>query len=185
MIFVEISVKTMRFISYIIIIAGLSILSFSCGKIEQLPAVPYIEFRNFTVFDTLDILGNQSKGARLLFYFEDGDGDIGLNPPTGDESDTTNLFLSLYRKINGELVPAPPNDQLGPSKYRIPYMERLGQNKILKGTIQVSLVYSFFNPGDTIMYEFFIKDRAGNESNAVTTCEIVLSENGDCSTSGN
>ena len=168
----------MRFISYIIILILFSIFSFSCGKIEQLPPVPHIEFRNFTVFDTLDILGNQSKGARLLFYFEDGDGDIGLNPPIGDESDTTNLFLSLYRKIDGEMTPALSN---GPSKYRIPYMERLGQNKILKGTIQVSLVYSFTNPGDTIMYDFYIRDRAGNDSNVVTTCEIVLSENGDCS----
>lgn len=175
----------MRFKKYIFILAFFSIFSFSCGKIEQLPAVPHIEFRNFTVFDTLDILGNQSKGARLQFYFEDGDGDVGLNPPTGDDSDTTNLFLSLYRKINGVMTPALPNYQLGPSKYRIPYMERLGQNKILKGTIQVSFVYSFFNPGDTIMYDFFIKDRAGNESNVVTTCEIVLSENGDCATSGN
>ena len=169
----------MRFKNYIIILAFFSIFSFSCGKIEQLPIVPHIEFRNFTVFDTLDILGNQSKGARLLFYFEDGDGDIGLNPPEGDASDTTNLFLSLYKKINGVMT---PTLSVGPSRYRIPYMERLGQNKILKGTIQVSFVYSFTNPGDTIMYDFFIKDRAGNESNTVTTCEIVLTENGDCTT---
>ena len=180
MIFVEVFEKVMRFLIYIIILATISIFSVSCGKIEQLPAVPYIEFRNFTVFDTLDILGNQSKGARLLFYFEDGDGDVGLNSPTGDELDTTNLFLSPYKKINGVMTPALPNDLLSSLKYRIPYMERLGQNKILKGTIQVSFTYSFFHPSDTIMYDFYIKDRAGNESNLVTTCEIVLSENGDC-----
>jgi hypothetical protein len=170
----------MRFIKYIIILIICTIFLGECGKIEQLPAIPRIEFRNFTVFDTTDILGNLSKGARLLFYFEDGDGDLGLDQPTSADSDTTNLFLSLYRKKNGVMIPASSNDILYPSSYRIPYMERLGQNKILKGTVTVTIVYSFYTPGDTIMYDFKIRDRAGNESNVVNTCEIVLSRNGGC-----
>ena len=48
----------------------------ACIKVEQLPARPSIEFTSFEVFDTLDILGNISKGGRLLFRFEDGDGDL-------------------------------------------------------------------------------------------------------------
>jgi len=174
----------MRFnINIIILICFTAILG-SCGKIEQLPAVPRIEFRDFTVFDTVDILGNHSKAARLLFYFEDGDGDLGLNQPTNGASDTINLFLSLYRKTNGIMTPATTNDPLIPSGYRIPYMERLGQNKILKGTITVSMIYSLYSRTDTIMYDFKIKDRAGNESNVVSTCEIVLARNGGCNKSG-
>jgi hypothetical protein len=174
--------KPMRFITYIFILLLFLLISGSCGKIEQLPSVPQIEFRNFTVFDTIDLLGNHSKGARLQFYFKDGDGDLGLNPPSRDQADTTNLFLTLYRKKAGEMVPALSNDPLFPSGYRIPYMERLGQNKILKGTVTITLVYSFYTPHDTIMYEFKIKDRAGNESNTASTCEIVLSRNGGCNT---
>jgi hypothetical protein len=170
----------LRFARYIIPLLFLTIFLGSCGKIEQLSAVPLIEFRNFTVFDTIDILGNHSKGARLLFYFEDGDGDLGLDQPTSENSDTINLYLSLYRKRNGVMTTALPNDPLYRAGYRIPYMERLGQNKILKGTMTVSFLYSAYTSRDTIMYDIKIKDRAGNESNIVNTCEIVLSRNGDC-----
>jgi len=149
----------------------------SCTKIEHLSPVPSIKFTSFSIFDTTDILGNVSKAGKLKFYFEDGDGDVGLNPPTGNQIDSTNLFFTLYRKTDGVLVPAAENDPLYPSSYRIPYMERLGQNKILKGTITVTFLYLFYEPTDTIKYDFYIKDRALNESNVASTSEVVISEN--------
>jgi hypothetical protein len=149
----------------------------SCRKIEQLSPVPNIRYTSFTIFDTTDILGNESKGGKLLFYFEDGDGDVGLKVPTDNSADSTNLFFTLYRKKDGQMVPAETGDPLYPSAYRIPYMERLGQNKILKGTIQVTFLYLFFEPGDTIQYDFFLKDRANHESNSATTSEIPISVN--------
>lgn len=149
----------------------------SCRKIVQLPAVPHIEFTNFTIFDTTDILGNKSKGGRLRFHFEDGDGDLGLNAPSDSMTDSTNLFFTLFRKKGGVMLPTPDNDPLKPSSYRIPFMERLGQNKIMKGTISVTFLYLFYSPADTIRYDFYIKDRALNESNVVSTNEIVLSVN--------
>jgi hypothetical protein len=157
----------------------LCLLSFACGKIEQLPDEPYIEFRSFKVFDTTDILGNDSKGGRLRFYFEDGDGDLGLDPPESVEEDSTNLFFDLYRKVNGIMVKVPANDVLNPSDYRIPYMQRTGQNKILRGTIDVTFLYLFYlkENTDTIRYDFYIKDRAGNISNTASTSEISLSDN--------
>ncbi|HLN55086.1 MAG TPA: hypothetical protein VK207_03780 [Bacteroidales bacterium] len=151
--------------------------AWSCDRIESLPPVPHIEYKSFEVFDTVDILGNSAKGGRLEFYFEDGDGDIGLYPPTAEVLDTNNLIISLYRKTGGVMVPAPENDPLNPSSYRIPYMEREGQNKILKGTIDVTFLYLFYSVADTIRYDFYIKDRALNESNVVSTNEIIISEN--------
>lgn len=158
--------------------AALEAIPFSCKKIESLPAVPRVEFRTFEVFDTTDILGNSAKGGRLNFYFEDGDGDIGMDPPAGDVQDTNNLVLTLYRKIGGVMTPAQPNDPLWPSAYRIPFMERTGQNKVLKGKIAVTFLYLFYKPTDTIMYDFHIKDRALNESNVATTNEIILAKTG-------
>ncbi len=167
----------MREIKYLpLIIFGIFILD-SCQKVEQVSDIPHIEFTSFTVFDTTDILGNNSKGGRLKFYFEDGDGDVGLDAPSATQTDSTNLFFTLYRKIGGVMVPAPANDPLAPSAYRIPYMERTGQNKILKGTISVTFLYLFYSPGDTIRYDFYIKDRAQNVSNVASTSEIVLSVN--------
>jgi hypothetical protein len=157
----------------VILITGIN----SCKKIVELPATPHIEFTSFTIFDTLDILGNTSKGGRLKFHFEDGDGDLGLNPPADAGSDSTNLFFTLFRKTGGTMEKAPDNDPLKPPDFRIPYMERLGQNKILKGTISVTFLYLFYNPTDTIRYDFYVQDRALNMSNVASTSEIVLGVN--------
>jgi hypothetical protein len=167
----------MREIKYLpLIIVSLFILG-SCHKVEQLSAVPHIEYTSFTIFDTTDILGNTSKGGRLKFHFEDGDGDLGLDAPSASQTDSTDLFFTLYRKVGGIMVQAPDNDPLKPSAYRIPYLEKLGQNKILKGTISVTFLYLFYSPADTIRYDFYIEDRALNVSNVASTNEIVLSVN--------
>ena len=179
MIFEENNINLLkRMVKYLTVIALPLLFLSSCRKIENLPPEPRIEFRSFEIFDTLDILGNFSKGGRLKFYFEDGDGDLGLKEPTLPRSDSTNLFLTLYKKKEGNFEPADPNDLIYPSDYRIPYMVRLGQNKILKGTISVTFIYLFYNPFDTIKYDFYIQDRAMNVSNIATTCEIILRNNG-------
>jgi hypothetical protein len=168
----------MKKIRYLSVLFLITCLLASCKKVEQLPAVPHIDFTSFTIFDTLDILGNISKGGRLKFKFEDGDGDMGLNAPGADAVDSTNLFLTLYRKKAGNMVVSTGLDPLLPyAAYRIPYMERLGQNKILKGTITVAFIYQSYTPSDTIKYDFFIKDRALNVSNVVSTTEIIPSVN--------
>ena len=164
---------------YLVLFILPAIAAAACRKIEQLPPEPKIEFRNFAVFDTTDILGNSCKGGRLTFYFEDGDGNLGLPTPDGTDSDTTNLFLTLYRKVKGTMVEVPNNDILKPSGYRIPFMERTGQNKILKGTISITFLYLFYLPEstDTVRYDFYLKDRANNLSNTESTSEIFLSIN--------
>ena len=168
---------TMRINRYpVLFLLSLLVLG-SCTKIEHLSPIPSISFTIFTIFDTTDILGNESKAGRLNFHFEDGDGDIGLKVPSGGEADSTNLFFTLYRKTDGVMVPANEDDPLYPSAYRIPYMVRLGQNKILRGTISVTFLYLFYLPTDTISYDFYLKDRALHESNVATTSEIVISTN--------
>ena len=149
----------------------------SCTKIEHLSPIPSIKYNSFTIFDTLDILGNVSKAGKLNFYFEDGDGDVGLKVPSGGLADSTNLFFTLYRKTDGTMEEVNADDPLYPSAYRIPYMVRLGQNKILRGTVSVTFLYLFYSPTDTIQYDFYIKDRALNESNVATTSEITISTN--------
>ncbi len=166
------------------IIPGLFILTVvslgSCRPIEQLPDTPRVEFRSFAVFDTTDILGNVYKGGRLKFYFEDGDGDVGLNPAERGGTDTTDLFFTLYKKTGGVMVKVPDNDLLKPSDYTIPYMERLGRNKILRGIISVSFLYFYYEPKDSavVRYDFHIKDRADHMSDTASTVEIKLSRNG-------
>ena len=172
---------TMKLAKYLTLTILFIILFFSCGKIEKLPPKPFIRFKSFEVFDSTDILENAVKGGRLNFYFEDGDGDLGL--PLSVESttvDSTNLFFILFRKTSGIFVKAADNDPLKPSSYRIPYMDRQGQNKILRGNIRITFLYLFAKPTDTIKYMFYIKDRALNFSDTVSTCEITFKNNGVC-----
>ncbi|MDT8400720.1 MAG: hypothetical protein RQ743_03415 [Bacteroidales bacterium] len=171
----------MKYLAFILFIAALS-LSFlnACEKIKQLPPEPYIEFRQFTMYDTIDLLGNLAKAGILEFYFEDGDGDLGLKQPVAGETDTTNLFFSLYKKEGGVFSEVDESDPNDPSDYRIPYMEREGQNKILQGTIEITFLYFFYGLTDTIMYEFYVKDRAGNESNIASSCQIPFGLEGPC-----
>jgi hypothetical protein len=172
----------MRSLRYLIPAGALLLFFSTCTKIEKMPAIPLIEFQTFEVFDSTDILGNPVRSGRLKFYFQDGDGDLGLQSPEnpGFDTDTVNLFLKLFRKSGDDYTEALPDDPLAPSGYRIPYMTRLGQNKLLKGTITVTMLYYGFTPSDTIKYEIFIKDRAGHHSNTVNTCEIILQDNGFC-----
>ena len=169
---VQMKIKTCIY-SLTIIVYAVS----SCGKLETLPEEPRIEFTSFTVFDTTDILGNTLQAGKLRFYFEDGDGDIGLDPPSGPEdelADSINLFLTLYRIENGEPSLAPADDPYKPTGFRIPYMERLGRNTILQGHINVTLYYFFHTSEDSISYEFSIRDRAGNISNTASTPVIPV-----------
>jgi hypothetical protein len=167
----------MRKIKFPILVSILLFALAACQKIETLPAIPRIEYRSFTVYDTIDPLGNHAKAGKLKFYFEDGDGNIGLKDPSTNLGDSTNLFFKLFRKEGGVMTEAPGNDPLNPSSYRIPYMSRLGQNKILKGTISVIFLYLFYEPSDTIKYDFYLKDRTENSSNTESTGEIILSVN--------
>ncbi len=154
----------------------LSLVAFaSCGKLESLPPEPYIEYTSFTVFDTLDQLGNQVRSGRLKFYFEDGDGDVGLNAPEGtEEADTINLFIELLRMEDGVTNPAPEIDPYRVKGFRIPYMERVGRNKILRGDISVDFSYYENSAEDSIIYDFYIRDRKGNLSNTESTSVIPV-----------
>ncbi|HCC71857.1 MAG TPA: hypothetical protein DEQ09_12010 [Bacteroidales bacterium] len=175
------TVFNMKSITPVIFTILVSLPFFSgCEKIRQLPPEPVIEFRQFTMYDTVDILGNPAKAGILKFYFEDGDGDLGLKEPGEGETDTTNLFFTLYTKEDGIFTQVDESDPNEPSDYRIPYMDREGQNKILQGTIEITFLYFFYDITDTIKYDFFARDRAGNESNIDSTCEIPFSLNGIC-----
>jgi hypothetical protein len=170
----------MRSVKFQALLILILISIMSCGKIEKLPPEPSIKFKSFEVFDSTDILGNIDKGGRLNFYFEDGDGDLGMATDSNNSPDSTNLFFTLFRKTHGVFSPVANNDPLKPSSYRIPYMDRQGQNKILRGNISVTFLYLFYSSSDTIRYKFFVKDRAAHSSDTASTCDIVLTRNGIC-----
>ena len=163
------------FVKILILIITVLLSGLSCQKIESLPDIPSISFKSFILIDTTDVLGNEGKIGELTFDFEDGDGDIGLTQPDSLSADSTNfnLFFTLFSKTDGEFIEISEDDLETPLNYRIPYIKKEGQNKALKGEIQIDFIYLLFEY-DTIKYSFFIVDRALHKSNIETTPEIAI-----------
>lgn len=148
----------------------------SCLKPETFPVEPAIKFESFTAM--------QDSGL-LIISFTDGDGDIGLSEAdtTGDFAPNSvyhhNLFIEYYEKddlagwVRGTDLSGDDIEFL----YRIPYLTPNGNNKALKGNIEVTIEPSYFNPlsseSDTIKYRIKLVDRNLNESNVIESPVIT------------
>ena len=145
----------------------------ACEEIRSYPDIPTVDYKPpFSFYLTTDALGNRIILGKLSFDFTDGDGDLGLeqSSDTGlPDSLIYNLFLSIYEKNDTGFAKVEDVNNLN---FRIPYIEREGQNKTLTGNITVDLEYKTFEY-DTIFYTFYIVDRQLNKSNIDST-EILI-----------
>ncbi len=165
--------KRLLFLPLALILLILAIAS--CEEIQSYPDEPRINYESFSLFITTDALGNEFLLGRMSFEFIDGDGNIGMVAPEStniDDSLKYNLFMSLYDFKDGEFQKI---EDLESQNFRIPFIERTGQNKTLKGTITVDLEYKNFQY-DTIFYTFYITDRDFNRSNTDTTEVVIVAE---------
>ena len=150
------------------------LISTSCVKQESFSIIPEISFREFVrVFDT----GQYAVRGILSFYFQDGDGDIGLNPwdtfPPYDPAGQYfyNLVISYFEKQNGTWVEV----ILVPSySARIPVLTPENPGKAIKGFIVDTLILNPAPVFDTIRFDVLIYDRALHQSNLISTPEIPL-----------
>lgn len=162
----------------IFVFIGLLTLLLSCEPEVKYPIIPNIKFVNLEKIS--NDLGYDYK-ANLKFYFEDGDGDIGLDDITEDLQppfDTSsiyhyNFFIKYYEKQNGTFVKVDlPVEQ----NARIP---RLSNNtpESIDGEISIEVfINNFASQYDTVRFEFFIVDRSLHHSNTVTTPEIIINK---------
>ena len=156
-----------------------SIVLVSCIKTDPVSPVPEITFKNLEVFYAYDTLLEQYiPVGELEFSFIDGDADIGLyeediiEDTTGWDERNYNVFLTPYQKLDTLYYLIESDSSNPPPYYTIWHdvkLDRVGQNKTIKGDITLTL--NDMPQFDTIRYEFFIRDRAGNESNLVTTSD--------------
>jgi len=163
----------MKKLAYIVLLAALLC---SCHRPEPFSEVPYIEFVRLEKVDDGSGVDNQ---ANLIIYFQDGDGDVGL-----DDADTTgvfskdslyyyNFFINYYEKQNGvwELVELPT-----PLHARIP---RLSDNlpESIEGEITIlTYINNYFSSFDTIKLSCCMYDRALHQSNIIETPEIIVNK---------
>ena len=143
------------------------LLCCACHK-PTFSEVPYIEFLS------LEKMDNSLDGQVILnFYFEDGDGDIGLEGNISDTlatEDDYNLFINYYEKQNGNFVllktDLPLNARIPPLSYSVP--------ESISGTISIKTYINPLSIYDTARFDFYIVDRKKNKSNIATTDEIMI-----------
>jgi hypothetical protein len=164
--------------------AAISVVIISgCVETEPVSIIPEITFNKFELYyiiaDSTDF--NDKKLIGLLeFKFIDGDADIGIpediaNDSTLPDSIRFNVFMFPFEKVNGSYIPIPFDTSIFPPPFFIikydEKLNRVGQNKTIKGIIRLDM-FDLPVGYDTIRYDFFIKDRAGNKSNIESTTDI-------------
>lgn len=152
------------------LIAG--IIYNGCQKKEQFPPEPKIEYLSYLGTDTTDLNGNTIHNGLLTFGFTDGDGDIGLEEHQTEPPYDANMYIFQFGIHNGLSI------FIDTLTFRIPYVTPEGQNKSLKGEIDIDLdiiyVLPPFDSIDTVKYELYILDRSLNQSNVITSEAISL-----------
>jgi hypothetical protein len=150
----------------------------ACVKTEQVSPVPQVDFKSFQLVDSIDLLGNHIKIGELEFSFIDGDADFGLETAydsTRPDSENYNIFLFPYEKIDTFYIPVVPDSGHPPPFYRVERadaLDRVGQNKTIRGTVTLKIGYYPVPEFDTMRYDFYIIDRAFHKSNIESTPDI-------------
>lgn len=127
----------------------------SCSKDSEFESeTPSIELVSVSSTDI-------SEGDPLTFTikYTDGDGDLGEN-----NADAHNLFLTDNRVGVTYL-------------YRIRELAPSSSDLIIRGNLNIILNTTAITNGsssETVTYSIYLKDRAGNQSNSVTTSDITI-----------
>lgn len=132
----------------------LSAIAMACGKdeISNTPELEVLSISPGTVVEFQDSIVVKIK-------YRDGDGDLGENDP-----DVKNLFLIDSR--NGVVY-----------DYRVQQLSPDGASVAIEGELEVEISNTAITDGSSqqsLSYEVYIIDRAGNESNRATTGSVTV-----------
>ena len=152
----------------------------SCERIQSYSDIPEIHFKKLIFEDRTDALNETFTKAVLTFSFIDGDGDIGVIPQTPSNERISKIHYTWYTKLSDDTYEPYkfPNDSINHSS-EIPYHSVMdkseAQNKTLKGTIEIELETPEKSQGvDVMRIEFYIVDRARNQSNIEHTPDFSM-----------
>lgn len=133
------------------------VVFYSCKKDDtiEISTTPVIEFVSITPSNAIEY---QDK-ITITISYKDGDGDLGENSP-----DIKNLFLTDTR--NNVTY-----------QYRISQLAPSGQAIAIQGTLTIELKNTAITDGtasQAVSFSLYLKDRAGNQSNSITTSSITV-----------
>lgn len=130
----------------------------SCKKTEEeIGPIPSIEFVSVTPQNVHEY----TDSLVFTISYRDGDGDLGENSPGAE-----NFFLADSR--NNVIY-----------KFRIPQLGPDNSIIAIEGNLNVVLANTAIIDGSasqTFTYSIYVKDRAGNQSNTVTTSSVTVTQ---------
>jgi len=143
----------MRRLTYILIV----LLLFACKKDDALSVVPTIEFQSISPLTAQEYIDD----IIITISYADEDGDLGENSP-----DIDNLFVEDSR--NGIVY-----------HYRIPQLAPNGNEISIEGNFNIKINGTGItdeSSSQQVNYNIYVKDRAGNKSNTITTSSITIQQ---------
>jgi len=158
----------MKALLYPLFFGILYLTLYACANPPDYPIEPVIEYKRITK-NRLDQSAFNADSTLITIGFTDGDGDIG-------NEDSVSIFIIDNRT---------DFEQPG---FKIPYIGEQGVGKGISGEISFVLFTScciYENgltpcepstdfPLDTLSYDIYIIDRAGNASNRITTEPLFI-----------
>jgi hypothetical protein len=134
---------------------GLTLFAlFSCKK-ETTSTAPSIEFVSITP-STVKV-GQET--VNITISYKDADGDLGEN-----NSDVKNMFVTDTR--NGVVY-----------EFRVQQLAPSGSAISIQGNLSIAMPNTGISDGvssESAIFSVYVKDRAGNESNSVSTSAITV-----------
>lgn len=141
------------------IMIGLFIFFFSCKKNKpEISNVPSISIESVSPSGNIKEF---SDSLTLIIGYEDGDGDLGENSTTAK-----NLFITDSRIGIVE-------------SFRISELAPSGSSIHIRGTLRLvrkNIPITNGNTSEQFTYNVYVKDRAGNQSNTVTSPSITITK---------
>ncbi len=148
---------------YIALSASLLFVFASCSKAVKKDPVPFIVYTGLTPNKVAS--GSAKDTVSIKFTLTDGDGDL-------SNGSTEDVFLKDSRSTTGEEIkltmPVIPTDVVKTD-------EGIHAFVTVRVYAALFLVLRPDRPnGDTLTYEVYVKDRAGNKSNVIQTQPIYI-----------
>jgi hypothetical protein len=150
----------------------------ACYKEPNFTLTPEITFNKIDRFIRLDQFSGAKKDSIIIsLNFKDGDGDLGFN---ADEigkkvkQDDFNYVVIPSRRIKGKLTVFKPSESFSGFYPKLKTDDKIGP---IEGKLSYRVqIETAFWPvkKDTVVFEVYIKDRAGNKSNSIQTEPIVI-----------
>jgi hypothetical protein len=174
----------------VLILFFVPLFFWGCPEIEQVSPIPEVNFQSLKFEEVYDTILDQVLTMGILeFDFIDGDADLGVydeinNNISLPDSVRYGIFINFYEKIEGNYIERFFVEEIDSFPYLdtltfnqlFPYdekLDRVGQNKIIKGIVRSGIVFPTSLPFDTMRLEFYIRDRAIHKSNIEYTSDFT------------